>query len=414
MVVDEVMSAWRGAEGKYSAEGLPHVTEIARKPEGVGAEMKALADGESNIMLRLDIMEGKDRQREKPFADVGSEGTAITLRLSQPYFDSGRVIHAHSAFSSVRTCLELRKHGLHFMGCVKTASREFPKRYLASFENQYGRGRPLPRGGWRLLKSNVAPDGSEHEPIYALGWYDRRAKFIVSSCGCTVAAQPSRRKRHRRVIVNNEYETRVSYKEVPRPSLVEEFYSCFSAIDVHDHYRQGSLEMERNWVTRKWYHRIFTTILGICIVDAFYAYKLEMKQAGKDPRDFTYFVGRLAHQLVFNQFLGEGMNLRNLDDDLENDEEVSNLICLYFEHFSFWLLSTLLRIQDNFEVHAPMRISSMDRYKEKGKRIQLACRECKAKTSYYCLVCTTVHNKTVALCSGPSSRDCWVKYHKKS
>ena len=57
------------------------------------------------------------------------------------------------------------------------------------------------------------------------------------------------------------------------------------------------------------------------------------------PRDFTYFVGRLAHQLVFNQFLGEGMNLRNHDDDLENDEEVSYLICLCFEHFSFWLLS---------------------------------------------------------------------------
>ena len=104
MVVDEIMSAWRGAEGEYSADGLPHVTKIARKPEGVGAEMKALADGESNIMLRLDIMEGKNRQSKKPFADVGSEGTAITLRLSQPYFGSGRVIHADSAFSSVRTC----------------------------------------------------------------------------------------------------------------------------------------------------------------------------------------------------------------------------------------------------------------------------------------------------------------------
>ena len=212
------------------------------------------------------------------------------------------------------------------MGCVKTASREFPKHYLASFEDQYGRGRPLPRGGWRLLKSNVAPDGSEHEPIYALGWYDRRAKFIISTCGSKVAAEPSRRKRHRRVIVNNEYETRVSYKEIPRPSLVEEFFSCSSAIDVHDHYRQGLLEMDRNWVTRKWYHRIFTTILGICIMDAFYAHKLEMKQAEKDPRDFTHFVGRLARQLVFNQFLGAGMNLRDYEDDLEGDEEVSNFI----------------------------------------------------------------------------------------
>ena len=98
----------------------------------------------------------------------------------------------------------------------------------------------------------------------------------------------------------------------------------------------------------------------------------------------------------------------------EDKEEVGDLICLYFEHFSFWLLFTLLRIKDNIEVHAPKRISSMDRYKEKGKQVQLACRECKAKTSYYCQVCTTVHNKTVALCSGPSGKDCWVKCHKKS
>ena len=91
--------------------------------------------------------------------------------------------------------------------------------------------------------------------------------------------------------------------------------------------------MERNWVTRKWYHRIFTTILGICIVDAFYAYKLEMKQARKDPQDFTYFLGRLAHQLVFNQFLGAGMNLRDHDDDMEHKEEVSNFIFVRFDWF---------------------------------------------------------------------------------
>ena len=158
------------------------------------------------------------------------QGTAITLRLCSPYFGSGRVIHADSAFSSVRTCLKLREHGLHFMGCVKTASREFPKRYLASFEDQYGRGRPQARGGWKLLKSTVNPEGEEHEPIYALGWYDRKAKFIVSSCGSTVPGAPSRRKRHRKEVIDNQYETRVFYKEVPRPSMVEEFYSCFSGI----------------------------------------------------------------------------------------------------------------------------------------------------------------------------------------
>ena len=55
------------------------MTKIAGKPKGAGAEMKAVADGESNIMLRLDIMEGKERQAQRPVTDIGSEGTAITF-----------------------------------------------------------------------------------------------------------------------------------------------------------------------------------------------------------------------------------------------------------------------------------------------------------------------------------------------
>ena len=125
------------------------------------------------------------------------------------------------------------------------------------------------------------------------------------------------------------------YSDLPKPfeylfTPIMEFYSCFSGIDVHDHYRQGSLEMERNWTTRKWYHRIFTTILGICIVDAFYAYKLEMKQAREDPHDFTFFIGRLAHQLVFNQFLAEGMKRRDMEDDIEDEKEVSESRIIVF------------------------------------------------------------------------------------
>ena len=47
LVVDECMSAWRGLDGKYSADGLPHVTKIRRKPEGVGAELKSVCCGQS-------------------------------------------------------------------------------------------------------------------------------------------------------------------------------------------------------------------------------------------------------------------------------------------------------------------------------------------------------------------------------
>ncbi|KAL5463567.1 hypothetical protein EMCRGX_G032475 [Ephydatia muelleri] len=47
----------------------------------------------------------------------------------------------------------------------------------------------------------------------------------------------------------------------------------------------------------------------ICIVDAYKAYKYEFVQAFSDPKrvdSFTAFIGKLGHQLIFNEFLEDG------------------------------------------------------------------------------------------------------------
>jgi hypothetical protein len=60
LCVDEIMSSWKGISSHFDALGIPHQSKIARKPEGVGAEMKAMACGDSGgIIMQLDIMEGK-------------------------------------------------------------------------------------------------------------------------------------------------------------------------------------------------------------------------------------------------------------------------------------------------------------------------------------------------------------------
>ena len=64
MVIDEIMSSWR-CLGREFDWGMPHVSKIIRKPEGVSAEMKAIACGESGIIMGLDIMEGKEAMRQK-------------------------------------------------------------------------------------------------------------------------------------------------------------------------------------------------------------------------------------------------------------------------------------------------------------------------------------------------------------
>jgi hypothetical protein len=40
--LDELMSSWRGFNGRFNLRGMPHVTKIKSKPEPVGLEMKVL------------------------------------------------------------------------------------------------------------------------------------------------------------------------------------------------------------------------------------------------------------------------------------------------------------------------------------------------------------------------------------
>ena len=82
--------------------------------------------------------------------------------------------------------------------------------------------------------------------------------------------------------------------------------------------------MERTWKTKKWYLRIFTAVFGICVVDAFFAYKFECQNAQEETQDFNYFLGRLAHQLIFNVYLDQGMAMRDNQEQDEDDEMVSH------------------------------------------------------------------------------------------
>ena len=127
VVVDECMSSWTGSEAEYVAEGMPHKTKIVRKSEGVGAELKAMACGSTGILLKLDIMEGKGANHLKPFSAEFGESTAVVLRLCSSLFGTGRIVHADSAFSSVKTLLALEERGLYFQGMVKDAHKEYPR-----------------------------------------------------------------------------------------------------------------------------------------------------------------------------------------------------------------------------------------------------------------------------------------------
>ena len=322
------MSSWEGSDGKYDVNGMPHKTKIIRKPKGVGAEVKSIACSKTGILVRLDIMEGKKRQAEKPWHTEFGEGTALVLRLCEQFFGSGRVVHADSAFSSFKTTVELLKRGLYFMGIVKTAHTQYPKAHLlewvaGSLEGQEGLP---PRGAYYVLEHYSE---EARRSIYALAWNDKKAKTIISSCGTTNPGNPSVRPRHKiaKDPESGEVKTITYTKSVQRPQMIELFFKYFSTIDVHDHFRQGSLGMERSWHTHSWWHRLFSTLFGMTVVDAFLGYRYESLEAHGSPMELTEFIGKLAHQLIFNDFLQDDPNLRHREG-VPDDEEVKFALTL--------------------------------------------------------------------------------------
>lgn len=388
MVIDECMSAWRGFESFECIFVLPHKTKIIRKPEGVGAEIKSLCDGESGILLHLEVMEGKDAQAAKEFSDAYPSSIALTLRITKKYFGTGITVHADSAFGSVSCAAALASRGLYFMGCVKTATKKFPKGFL----NLWAQPDNVARGSHKTLKSTILlEDNVTVMPIFAVAWKDLTVKQIVCTRGLT-AVQGNPSTRHRRRIVEMEYghENDRYTLEIPRPQAIEMFYSCFSNIDVHDHYRQGSLAFERSWSTKTWWHRLFMTMFGMICTDAYFGYRLEYNNRNNDDEGsmLTYkkFLYRLAYQLIHSHDEVRNLRRRRGGDDSSSDDD-----------------------DRPHQAHNLRPLSQSAHYENlknpgnKNKRAVRRChiKDCGLKTAYYCEQCSSlVHPiKYVCVCN---------------
>ncbi|OWZ04411.1 hypothetical protein PHMEG_00023695 [Phytophthora megakarya] len=172
--------------------------------------------------------------------------------------------------------------------------------------------------------------------------------------------------------------------------MMELFFSKFSTIDIHDHYRQGSLAIEREWITRNWTHRLFSTILGMVVVDAYLAYRYDTENAGNV--DFNDFASQLAHQLIFNEF-ETARSTHNGDGDSESSVEGAP------DHH----IKPFIELPQ----YAAMRLQ--------GKRPQRKCGVCKKKASYYCAKCSDVAQDIFfGICGPRSDRACYSAHLSSS
>ena len=82
------------------------MTQIERKSEGVGCELKDCVDADTKAILQLELQEGADVMGSREYmAEYNLVGTAQLLRLTKPWHGSGRAVSADSAFARVSTAV---------------------------------------------------------------------------------------------------------------------------------------------------------------------------------------------------------------------------------------------------------------------------------------------------------------------
>ena len=175
-----------------------YVYEFIVLPRPIGNEFKNMSDGQSNIVLNLELYEGKDIMSQKQHVDDKTNQMYLWYWL-----------HHCCRLMVWLGVMALHNVGLYSIILVKTAHCLFPKDELNATEIQ--------RGEWIGLHTT-------HEDV------DLQAKPY-------------------------------------------DYLQYSASIDVHNHVRTGSVELEDSWQTKQPHHRQFASILVFSFTNAYLGFK---------------------------------------------------------------------------------------------------------------------------------------------
>eukprot|EP00854_Cymbomonas_tetramitiformis_P027857 gene27857-34414_t len=119
---DETMVRWIS---KYC---LPGVMWVPRKPDPLGHELKSVADCVVRVMIFVELQEGKERDRLKPYTREHGTTTAFLLRVidALQLRGKGKEFYADSWFGSVKAAVLMLERGNYLKGLVKTNTKFYP------------------------------------------------------------------------------------------------------------------------------------------------------------------------------------------------------------------------------------------------------------------------------------------------
>jgi hypothetical protein len=250
LCIDESMEKWLGRVNR-----MPGRRKIPRKPVPVGQEHKDTADGQTNIMVRLEISEEAERERVKPFVRDLGVTAACVVRLTEPWWRSGRTVIADSWFGSPKSCLALMNRGLFsLLMCKRRAG--WPINYpgdllLGGLEGPYGTC---------CAATSTSAEGFR---LVAAALKDRKPRCIIGSCGITTSGELVER-----VVKNGQHSETVTFHI---PEIFADYSRGKGAVDINNNIRSNMTSIADVMRVDSWEMRTFSFYVGVIEANAYLA-----------------------------------------------------------------------------------------------------------------------------------------------
>jgi hypothetical protein len=243
-IPDESMSPLKPRSDKYG--GLPNLSYIQRKPMPYGTEFKTVCTSDG-LLVFIEIQEGAGPMRALHIDGYGSKAS-MTVRLCENAAP-GMTVIGDSDFGSLAAAHALARRGKGCIMNVKTSHAGFPKDVL--HEKLTG----CAAGSYIVMTTTV--DGIRFN---AIGYKYARSKKAQTFI-CTVGAVTSGWKPYIAKFKDAQFNT-VS-RPVRRPNVLSRAYELLNTVDKHNHGRQDLIHVERSWLSKNCWFRLFCTGMGI-------------------------------------------------------------------------------------------------------------------------------------------------------
>ena len=305
-VLDELMSGFRPQTHKNG--DLPtNLSFIPRKPGPLGAEFNAICCVVTAIMVWIELQHGREPMRAAEFATKSGVTAACRIRGardSKRYVgvgvgvgdddedDQNEVFFGDSWFSSVEsTCQLWNRFKCCYAGILKTNHSQFPKAWIEKTMKDW------PAGSHIVLEGQATREGVD---LIAIGYKYNSRKSLCLICHKGAGSTEC----------NDFYEAKwkdansnTESRRVPRLDIMGRYFRVYNEVDMHNHARQSLLALEKHWVTMTGYFRIITSVVGICITDAWKAYRFHLnRQHRHKDMEMKDFASALAHDMLYNDF----------------------------------------------------------------------------------------------------------------